>query len=166
MESVMTSDANRLTILLAASGLNDRTLRAGLKEFELEGIEPVIRRIQQLRRKQLETTPPLRYEEELSDTSESDQQREYLARQVTRLLQEEAHLNASDAAARLVESLASRYGGSELPAFRPKEGLISWLKKLAKQVPPSELLHHATKIRSTIVHGSGSTAWPLRDRNE
>ncbi len=167
MGFVMNKYANRVLVLLAASGLPDKVIGEGITESALLGSEGLMREIHAIRRAQLGAyRVSLSMEDEQTGLFQSDQMRERarVAREITRLLREEAKLSTLSAAEKLLNSLALAKG-RHFAGPRPKEGLTSWIQRLLSQVPPSELLHHATKIRKSILR-SEEVAWPLKDKGD
>ena len=161
----MKPNARRLILLLAASGFNERTIKEGIEELALLGPNVVMKHVQRIRQNEAARSNELPFEETIDEEFEADPRITYVANEITRLLQDEAHLSVSGAVQQLSKAL--RFGQVTLnfPKFRPKEGLPAWLRRLAKTVPPSELLHHATKIRNDVMHAK-DVPWPLRDRGE
>lgn len=85
-----------------------------------------------------------------------------IVERVESLLLGEAHLSVSRAATRLQRSLSAdkRFGVRALHSRRPA-AFRDWLIELVDKAGPSEVLHHATRIRNEFVHRSESD-WPLR----
>jgi hypothetical protein len=161
----MNTGAERLAFLLAASGLSERAIQDSLREVELLGADAVARRVRALRHAVTTRGSDLFRTE--SDTYEvgADRERDEVAAKVSRLLISEAQLSSVEAADRLRKALitAPHLLPNEIPAFKPKQGFRSWIRRVAGAVPPSELLHHASKIRNSAVHFKPSD-WPLRER--
>ena len=80
------------------------------------------------------------------------------------LLRNEAGLKVRQAALELLSSL-KRERPSMAGTMKPpnKESFCKWLKKLLRQIEPSELLHHATLVRNRYVHDTEQD-WPLRKK--
>lgn len=82
-------------------------------------------------------------------------------RRTETLLQKELGLSVSAAASLLLPVLANTLGRlPENAAPKPKESFDRWLRRLTRDVSPSQLLHVASMIRNRTVHD-----WPLRERS-
>lgn len=163
----MKADAEQLAILLAASGLSDRAIYESLREVESFGANAFVKRVQTARRSLLGRSHKDLFAEGAADELKAEAQFDQLSNQIIRQLQIEAQLTSTQVAERILSSLAEMKGEltvSGLPRLRKKEGLRTWLRRLTKYVPPSELLHHAAKIRNAVVHQPFD--WPLRDRDK
>lgn len=80
---------------------------------------------------------------------------------VVTLLKFEAGLTVKEAALELLNSLEQRRPGiSETIKPPNKESFYGWLQRLSKRIEPSELLHHASRIRNRYVH-QVEQDWPL-----
>jgi hypothetical protein len=160
----MPTGADRIALLLAASGLTERAIFDGLKELEALGPSATIRRIKTIRQLMVGQARNLLVEEYSVDQPDSTKEREMVVSKVLQLLIDEARLTPSLAAERLRQALNKNPGETpELPPFRAKEGLRAWLRRLAAHIPSSELLHHASSIRNSAAH-IGQPDWPLRKR--
>jgi hypothetical protein len=157
----MPRGADRIALLLAASGLTDQAILDGLKELEAEGAGASARRIREIRRIITTSGKNLIIEEYGTFQPDVTKERETVVSKMVQLLIHEARLTPSLAAERLLQALSK--DPRELPVFRPKEGFRTWLRRLASRVPSSELLHHASSIRNSIAH-QGKLDWPLRNR--
>jgi hypothetical protein len=158
----MKGSVERLAVLLAASGLSERditdALRASKNLDEKEFIERVVF-LRQFLFSGLDVNDVSSSGQRIA-AGNKDQIR--AVERATQLLQTEARLNPTRAADLLCKSLAEdNFDLENIPKFRTKNGLRNWLIKLPLQ--PSELLHHATKIRNRLVHAR-SAPWPLRER--
>lgn len=88
-----------------------------------------------------------------------------LNQDISRLLLQEAGLTTAEAGMRLYQSMRNGVGKrTSVPPFRAKQGFRAWLTQLLQSIPPSEVLHHATKVRNDVVHRGAKSDWPLRDR--
>jgi hypothetical protein len=163
----MKRGTERLAILLAASGFSDQMLSEALRDLESLGPNNVLQRVRAIRRNLSANALELLWEESAFSKPRVPTQWDDLVQQIVRLLQTEAHLPATEAAQRLRDSLRAEKDSAsvDLPRFHAKEGLRRWLGRVALSVPPSELLHQATKIRNANVHES-SLDWPLREREK
>jgi hypothetical protein len=160
----MPTGADRIALLLAASGLTDRAIFDGLKELEALGAGASVRRIQKIRQKIASRGGNLLIEEYGVSQTNSDKERETVVSKVLQLLIDEARLTPPIAAERIREALSKGSRETpELPPFRPKDGLRAWLRRLADHIPSSELLHHASSIRNSAAH-IAEPDWPLRNR--
>jgi hypothetical protein len=160
------SAADRLIILLAASGLSDHAIHEALRFVERSGSNTFLKYIREARQHLDEYSGV--YSSELPSFitgSNVDQPTGTVAvDQAVQLLLTEARLPPAVAAAELTKSLLSTRGNlRDLPRFKGKEGLRKWLGRLP--VSPTELLRHAVRIRNEFIH-SPREAWPLRDRGE
>jgi len=156
----MKRDIDRLLLLLAASGLEEREIYDALRWVERDGVSRVMNRLMAFKRR----LRMVGAEEQSGYIPSEERRQQRTADQVSQLLQVEAGLSSTRAVSLMLESLSkSKIRTSELPRFRSKEGFRSWIQRVAVKVPTSELLHHATRVRNAIVHTSG-TDWPLRDR--
>jgi len=149
-----------LALLLAGTGWTDKKMRAVLRWVERNGAEPVIDLVMMLRVSV--RTVSLESDDEYFESASAEH--ESAIEQVLHLLRNEAALAAAEAGTLLEDQLRRDQGLAHgLPKFNAKKGLKTWLKRVAKLVPPSELLHHATVVRNQAVH-SPTTDWPLRKR--
>ena len=80
---------------------------------------------------------------------------------ILQLLINDARLSKNQAAQILIKEIKKRLPRTEIPILNSKRGFSSWVEKLVKIVPESELLHLATIIRNEYVH-VGSSDWKLR----
>ncbi|WP_161912985.1 hypothetical protein [Methylosinus sp. C49] len=62
----------------------------------------------------------------------------------------------------LWKSVKTEWPEAPLEEFREKEGLRRWLTQVEKIIGPSELLHHATLVRNTLIHRAPD-GWSIRD---
>jgi hypothetical protein len=157
----MPKGADRIALLLAASGLTDQAILDGLKELEAEGAGASARRVQKIRRIITASGKNLITEDYGTFQADITKERETVVSKVVQLLIDEARLTPPVAVERLRQALSKN--SRELPLFRPKDGLRTWLRRLAGRVPSSELLHHASSIRNSVAH-IGKLDWPLRNR--
>ena len=80
---------------------------------------------------------------------------------VATLLKIEAGLTVNDAALELLKSIDQRRPSFSKTIKPPnKERFHGWLQRLSKRIEPSELLHHASRIRNRYVH-QVEQDWPL-----
>jgi hypothetical protein len=164
----MLKDAERLIFLLAASGFSGREIHESLKAAEEMGADRVHAEILAARRQRgarLEDLPP-DMQANQKPGSDWERRRSRVADEIIRLLQKEAHLSAQDAADRLLTSFVMKGKAPHvLPAYRPKDGFRIWLIRLANVIGPSELLHHATRVRNAALELEPPD-WPLRERDK
>ena len=155
-------NAERLLILLAASGLGDKSILDGLKSIRALTDRELLARVRDIRHALRNVRTVAKegpYED--SDSKLEHHQRLMIADQVAHLLQREGGLSTLEAVNRLTKSLM-RDVSVAVPEFNSKEGLRGWLTRL--NVHPSVLLHLATRIRNEVMH-SPQRDWPLRDRS-
>lgn len=155
----MNTSVDRLALLLAASGLSDKAIYEALQASKSIDTTDLVHRIQFLRQFLFSR---LAAGEDASRGSPATNQRRQTADRIIKLLQTEARLSGTRAAHLLAQSLMSDMPLTDLPKFRSKIGLRTWLMQLPVQ--SSELLHHATKIRNDVIHAHTAPAWPLRER--
>lgn len=79
---------------------------------------------------------------------------------IERLLREEAGLPVREAADALLAALVKEDPGFQGYPPLGKEGFATWLTRLMRHVPPSRLLHLATRLRNSRVHHRPAD-WPL-----
>lgn len=151
----MKSPFERLVLLLAASQIAEEEIFEALKTAERMGASRVTESVYSFR-KELRAIGP-----RMLRGTEYDVPHLQIVEDVYRLLIIEAGIPATDAGQLLYSSVSKN--SKNIPQFRAKEGFRRWLTQIAKRLPPSELLHHATKIRNQSVHGA-SPDWPLRSR--
>jgi hypothetical protein len=159
----MKNQLDRLVILLAATELAEQDIYRCLREAEHIGAEALTSRVAAFRRKVLPRLSSLLATEGSTDDERTRSLQNRVLEQIIRLLQREARLSPQESADRLRKSLLEARGEHrEFPNFRTKDGFRKWLIQVLGTVPPSELLHHATKVRNTTLH-ERPTDWPLRD---
>lgn len=152
----MKSPFERLILVLAASQIPEDDVFDALKALEKMGASQVTKLVYSYRREiQSVGTHLLRGTEFGAPYLQ-------VVEDIYRLLISEANIPATDAGRLLYLSLSRN--SKSIPPFRAKEGFRRWLTQIAKKMPPSELLHHATKIRNQAVHNERATDWPLRSR--
>lgn len=91
---------------------------------------------------------------------------ESLVNRVDQLLRHDAGLSIAEARSALLSEIGEERLSPNLrrPPPRPStKWFHQWLARLATVVAPSEILHHATRVRSLRVH-TELNDWPLRDR--
>lgn len=75
---------------------------------------------------------------------------------------EEAHIPPVEAGQLLRQALLQS-GFPKVPAFRERDGLPVWLRRLSKAVPPSDVMHFATRIARSRSSGE-PLPWKLPER--
>jgi hypothetical protein len=161
----MKASLERVVTLLAASGLSDRAIFEGLKEVETYGARAIADLARALRYEiEIKLVPSISEELDAPKLTFEDKPA-HVDLRVTNLLRE-TKLPSTIIADKLSSSISSdaALNTSELPPFRPREGLRSWISRLLQSIPPSQLLHHATKVRNDLIHQNPSD-WPLRTRD-
>jgi hypothetical protein len=160
----MSDELKRVAFLLAASDLTEKQLVTLVSELRRSSPETFLRFIRRLRTVNaaiLETELPAHVKRRYSMVSKD----EATARQVERLLREEADIPIKEAMKLLRGSLLEwdlPPSVLQVPARPTSEQFRSWLGKLLEHVPPSTLLHLATSLRNTRVHVETGD-WPLKE---
>jgi len=160
----MTTPDVRALLVLAASELNTSELRALAQQVSRGGPGWLIRQISNLRegqwyvegRKSASTTRS-------GFDRERIEEHDSVIRKVETLLLKEAGMSKTSAIKQIISSIKSdaSSANAHLPAST-KIAFDVWLARLLDEVPPSLVLHHASKIRNAVVHGSMSrSSWPL-----
>ena len=152
----------QVLLLLAASGFSERVLEEALRDLSRLGPYTVLDEVQHLRRYVVGAGTSVQYYRRSSGSRSSLSESDQVVSSVIESLTKEARLSASEVASRLT-AIANEKPGTEVPAFKAKDGLRSWLRRLAEQWGPSQLLHYATRVRNDAVH-SPAVDWPLRPR--
>jgi len=148
-------------LMLAASDLNNSELKMFLREVERAGAAEALRRIEHLRMIAADQEPQsFSYRE--SHTSARDAEHKNIVSKVESLLLGEAGLPKTRASHILHSEILSELGGSYYLPSPNKVAFRLWLSRLLDQVPPSTVLHVASRLRNSIVHGDKSLSdWPL-----
>ncbi|MNQ68093.1 hypothetical protein D3C85_826380 [compost metagenome] len=160
----MNKEFNRVCLLIAASGLDERTISEAFRAARAVGPAGVVDAIRHLRRSVINSgeVRVAREEPALQPFDHLDA----VVEQVIDLLQNDAGLSAADTAGLLLGVVKSDgRAPRDFPEFRAKEGLRRWLRRLVRMVGPSQLLHYATRIRNDVVHSPVSD-WTLRAGRE
>jgi len=160
---VISPSLERIAVLLAASGLSDKLIYSALRDIEVNGVIDIMDRIVGLRHN-LNSSNRLDFPLEQSSRSRhATSQRMMVADQISSLFRDEK-INLNEAAVELLGMIFPPDSEKfERYRYRSKEGFRSWLLKLQNEIPPSELMHHATRVRNLIGRGERGD-WPLRDR--
>lgn len=155
-------------MLIAASDLTDAEVRAFFVQAENMGVSDCARRIKQLRDGAEGYSD---FVERATSRSSHDQDRleEYKStiEKVRGLLLDEAKLPKTRAARALYSDLLeSGVPRVHLPNYK-KIAFDLWIARLCEDVPPSHVLHVASKLRNDLVHGKRSPSnWPLSEPDE
>ena len=149
----------KIILMLAATDLTSSEIRLFLREVERNGISDIIKRIDNLRSIAGETgSSPSR--SSFHSARESEQRN--ILDQVENLLLREARLPKSRATHILYSELGKEFGEEYYLPSPNKIAFRLWLSRLLDQVPPSTVLHVASRLRNSIVHGTKSLSdWPL-----
>lgn len=152
----MKRSTQQLAVCLAASSITEHALVDAMHDLTHGGVTDFVDQVMRLRHM-------FRSDEFLSQLELNLNYSPYsgIADEISRLLRVEARLSASDAA-RCLQQGIREISSEKLPPFKPRTGFRQWVERILDQVPPSELLHVATRIRNERVHQP--THWPLRDR--
>ena len=159
---------DRLVLLLAGSGLSRKDLRR--LAIELQEVKPaqLVDAVENLRKKVARRTDA--EEVAVADERGTPESRgrpnasTNMERRIERLLRTDAGLTVQQAATELLAALRSERPGAFATVGLPnKESFQRWLRRLSRRTEPSELLHHATRVRSRHVSRVDSD-WPLLPR--
>ena len=147
----------RLAVLLAAAGLRGSDVLALMRELRampsgqfMELFETAL--------EQLDLASELSAVVAVSDVPnrglEPSGMSNDLAAQVERLLIGEAGMTKIEAARSLEAALQRRRGSTRaVPDYNPKDGFARWLRQLSQGFTLSEILHAASTVRNSRVHG-------------
>lgn len=173
----MSRAAERVLMLLAASGFTASDLKDAVKFLRSSHDEEIMLMISS-RRRDIANLNTERIAKRYHDLNELDNRgvahhfsnkrslsEENKVDQVIDLLKKEAHLTNDQIALDLQRLLSEVSGGSSLPTFRPRYGLRAWLQQLSREVPMTVLLHLAARVRNEHAHGRLAD-WPLRERSK
>jgi hypothetical protein len=151
----------KAVLLLAASDLNGSELKTFFKEVERAGSSEMVRRIDHVRMMAADEVPqPFSYRE--SHVSARDAEHKNIVAKIENLLVYEANLPKTRASHILYSEIQEELGDSYYLPSPNKVAFRLWLSRLLDQVPPSTVLHIASRLRNSIVHGDKSLSdWPL-----
>lgn len=157
----------RFCLLLASSDFSEKQLWDLLHWLRTERPQVLLEAVTYLRTlARRELGGFLRNRDSTFESSPARLTQEDFALKVERLLKLEARLSNRVAAEMLIDAIGpTKSRASRIRPPAQKESFRRWLEKLAHDVSPSELLHHATMIRNRVVHEPGGD-WPLRKRDE
>ncbi len=155
----MRSDIEKLALLFASSGYSIKSLRELLLKRHRNEREEFVYLVEFLRSRNRD----LFLDAESSGYSFRSYKREPsepVIRELESILRKDSGLTVMDAAQRLSRHI-ERNMLVDIPPYRPKQSFRSWLEKLIRVVPASELLHLANKVRNEVVHKADSD-WSLK----
>jgi len=164
----MTSDVRAL-LIIAASELSSNEIRSLAQRISKEGPSWLTQRISLLREGEW-TSGPIKSVSSSKSGYDQERMTEYqtIIKKVENLLIKEAGMSKTSAVTKLSSSIKSDLDEEE--PYVPSGSKIAfdiWLARLFDAVPPSLVLHHASKIRNEIVHGSHSRSnWPLSQADD
>lgn len=174
----MNREIEKLTFVLALSGLSEKEILTVLKAVDRYGPKAIAKLAIHVRKTAKSRIPDLEYYEQatryygyprplgqsFANTKTPQENREIIVL-IENLLRREAGLSAIAAATKLSKSLYLKdVAESNIPPYRAKDGFRFWLKRLSRNIPPNILLHHATKVRNAMTHSTHGD-WPLRKRD-
>lgn len=174
----MNREIEKLTFVLALSGLSEKEILTALREVDRYGPKDIAKLAIHIRKTARSRIPDLEYHEQathiygyprtlgqsFANTKTPEEDREIIVL-IENLLRREAGLSAIAAATKLSKSLRLQdVAASKIPEFRTKDGFRFWLKRLSREIPPNILVHHATKVRNAMTHSTQGD-WPLRKRD-
>lgn len=145
------NEMDRLLWLLAATGWSDSTIAAMVEELRVWGPRRVLNELRRVR-----AARPSR----LSALEEHEDYRAAVDR-AAELLRSIEDVSVADAAREILVSIKKSNPSVEIPPFRPKEGLKSWLATVERKVGSSELLHRATQARNRLTN-QPARPWALK----
>lgn len=174
----MNREIEKLTFVLALSGLSEKEILTVLKEVDRYGPKAIAKLAIHIRKAAKSRIPDLEYYEQATsyygyprppehsfeNTRIPQEDRETIVL-IENLLRRQSGLSAIAAATKLSNSLRLQdVAASKIPVFRTKDGFRFWLKRLSREIPPNILVHHATKVRNAMTHSTQGD-WALRKRD-
>ena len=155
----------KVMLMLAASDLSISEIRLFFKAIDRDGALEMARRVDHLRGiASLRDTGG----QSAKDGADADRLREHesVISQIESLLLVGAALSKSQSSDLLYSEMIKEYGNTYYIPSPNKIAFRLWIARLLDQVPPSKVMHVASKIRNELVHGRRSVSdWPLLDRN-
>jgi hypothetical protein len=158
----MEDSLRKAMLKVAASSFGLSELRTMLKFIHSNSPEELLRQIERLRGDAVIINPSSDAKLKRSQVDQ-DRLKEFseVIRKIERLLVTDAGLSKSMATKVLYEELHQRFPNKYL-ATPNKVAFDIWMARTLDDFPASEVLHIATKIRNSNVHGSATSSnWPL-----
>ena len=148
---------SRLCMLLAAMRLSEVELIALLRELRDAPLPQILSHVHKYKSLLDQESLSVQLPVEPVDPSSARESpiSEEITSQIERLLVREAGLTKAVAAQALSAALLARNPRGTPAPFNAKDGFSRWLKQLALDFSPSEILHAAAMIRSSRVHAQG-----------
>jgi hypothetical protein len=157
----------RICVLLAGSGLGYAELFEALRELRYIPEDELVDLIREIRTRSegmTSSSATRRMNTSVPGTNRKTDLQAFLAN-IEGLLKGDARLGSSAAIDMLVSEI-NEHGERSRPLPKPKskETFRQWLSRVAEVIPPSDLLHFATRVRNSVVHDAPRD-WPLRERD-
>lgn len=160
----MSGAEGKIVLLLAASDLTANEIRSFFKSLDRAGPSELVRRIEQMR--SLATGEQVVRSEGKSNSGSSRfQEYDTVLNTIENLLIGDAGLSKAQATNLLYSEVTRTHGNDYYIPSPNKVAFKLWMVRLLDQIPPSDIMHIASKIRNDIVHGRKSASeWPLYTR--
>lgn len=155
---------SRFCLLLAGSDLSESEIARLFNELRNRGLTQIMEEVSYLRSVADKRSLNRAENEELFSSPTVSADHSSAAGRIVALLRDEAHMSTREAVEELSLALLEKFPdlrkNDALPQLS-KKSFDVWLEKLARIVPPRELLHLATVIRNRRVH-QVSKDWTLK----